>query len=270
MLDLARWIPDGIRRAIAAPTVHDRVLAGMYLHAVLPRLADLVRLDDEAREIARGLDLAVGFRVVRGPRALIELRRGEVAAHRDGGGDVCLLFPTCSLLNRMFAGEKVTPLPLWGLHRLGALKALTRLTDRLTAYLKPSDEAMRDAALRAKHVELSLLVGLAATREVARHDPRARRVAEALHDATIQYRVLPDGPVATVEIRHGEIEARPGGVADPSTSIDIQDLDLAVGLIRNQVDTFAANGAGRIKASGDLHVADQFNHLFERVGFYLH
>jgi hypothetical protein len=43
-----------------------------------------------------------------------------------------------------------------------------------------------------------------------------------------------------------------------------------MGLISGAVDTFAANGSGDIQASGNLHVADEFNHLFDRVGFYLH
>jgi len=40
-------------------------------------------------------------------------------------------------------------------------------------------------------------------------------------------------------------------------------------LINGKVDSFAANGGGDIKVSGNLHLADEFNHLFDRVGFYL-
>ena len=46
-------------------------------------------------------------------------------------------------------------------------------------------------------------------------------------------------------------------------------MDLAVALIKGQVDTFAANGAGDIRASGSLTLADEFNTLFDRVGLYL-
>jgi len=44
---------------------------------------------------------------------------------------------------------------------------------------------------------------------------------------------------------------------------------LAVDLVKGEVDTFAANGSGDIKASGGLALADEYNALFDRVGLYL-
>jgi hypothetical protein len=253
---------------LPVPSQRDAIRAHMHLHAVLPRLGDLARLDDEARGIVAGMKVAIGFQVLGGPRVVLHFANGGVRATKEGGGNVCLLFPSCAKLNAMFDGQKVTPIPLKGLHRMGDLKKLTRLTDILTRYLKPSDADMADAGFRAKHVELSLLVGLAATAAIATIEPKGRRIAGHMPSGTMVYDIG-GGPKAHVVIDHGDIRAFAGTVDDPTTTIEIRDVDLAVALIKGQVDTFAANGAGDIRASGSLTLADEFNTLFDRVGLYL-
>jgi hypothetical protein len=258
-----------VRKILAPPTPAARILADMHLHAVLPRIGDLVRLDDEAGAIARDMDVTIAFMVRGGPRVFLAFDRGKVTASRTGSCDVLLFFPSCELLNRMFAGEKVTPIPLKGIHHFKALQKFTKLSDLLTKYLKPTPEAMKDKTFRAKHVEMSLLVGLAACRSVAELDRGARRAADGLHDGTLLYSVGRGGPEAHIVITHGVIDARPGPVADPSTTVEIRDVDLAVDVIAGRVDTFAASGVCDLRLGGDLHLADGFNQLFDRVGFYL-
>lgn len=250
------------------PSVRDLVLANIHVHSVLPRIADLVRLDDEARQIASTMNVALEFRVAGGPRGVLTFCKGTVTASRTASSNAGLLFPSCNALNRMFAGEKVTPIPFKGLHHFKDLKQFEKLSNRLTVFLKPSAEDLKSPEFCAKHVEMSLLVGLAATRELADHEPRSQRVVEALHDGTIQYAVG-GGPSAWVDIKHHVIEVGPGELKDPSTSIFIRDVALAMDVMAGRVDTFACNGSGSIKASGNLHLADEFNHLFDRVGLYL-
>jgi len=249
--------------------LRETIRAHMHLFAVLPRLGDLARLDDEARGIVAGMKVAIGFNVVAGPRVVLRFADGSVTATKEGGANACLLFPSCAKLNAMFDGEKVTPIPVKGLHRLGDLKKLTRLTDILTRYLKPSEADLADPAFRSKHVELSLLVGLAATAPIAALEPKGQRIAHHMPSGTMLYDIG-DGPKAHVVIgEHGKIEAFAGTLDDPTTTIEIRDVDLAVALVKGEVDTFAANGSGAIRASGSLALADEFNTLFDRVGLYL-
>ena len=169
----------------------------MHLHAVLPRLADLARLDDEARAIISEMNVAIEFFVPGGPKVVLHFKNSSVRAVRTGKADVCLMFPTCKMLNDMFDGKKVTPIPIKGVHRMGDLKKLTRLTDILTRYLKPSQSEMADKEFRAKHVELSLLVGLAATEAIATIEAKGRRVASHMPSGTMLYDVK-GGPKAHV------------------------------------------------------------------------
>lgn len=259
---------EPLTRLFEPPSLAARILADMHLHAVLPRLGDLVRLDEEARRIASEINLTITFTVRAGPKVYLKFERGHVTAMREGSSDVLLFFASCELLNRMFAGEKVTPIPIKGIHHFKALEKFTKLTDILTKYLKPTPPALEDRAFCSRHVELSLLVGLSACRSIAELDPAAQRVVKNLYDGSIQYSVG-DGPNAYVVIHGGEIDVFPGTISNPSTTVEIRDLQLAVDLIASKVDTFAANGVGDIRVSGDLHLADEFNHLFDRVGFFL-
>lgn len=253
---------------LPATPLRESIRAHMHLHAVLPRLGDLARLDDEAGGIVAGMKVAIGFQVLGGPRVVLHFANGGVRATKEGGGNVCLLFPSCAKLNAMFDGEKVTPIPIKGVHRMGDLKKLTRLTEILTRYLKPSDADMTDAGFRAKHVELSLLTGLAATAAIATIEPKGRRIAGHMPSGTMLYDIG-GGPKAHVVVKDGVIEAFAGTLDDPTTTIQIRDVDLAVALVKGEVDTFAANGSGDIRASGSLTLADEFNTLFDRVGLYL-
>ena len=248
--------------------VHDRVLGAMHLHAVLPRLQELVRMDDEARGLVKGLDMRLEFKVFRGPRIVLAFKDGQVTASRDGASNVGLLFPSHAALNRMFAGENVVPIPFKGFWHLGKMKAFTRLTEILTEYLKPGEGALDDPAFRLKHVELSLLVGLAATDAVLALDPRAARIAAGLHEGTILYRVG-DQLEAHVIVRKSGIEAHGGSLPEPTTTLQIRDVDLCVDLIAGKVDTFAAMGACDVMITGGISLADEFNTLFDRVGLFL-
>ncbi|HOU52343.1 MAG TPA: SCP2 sterol-binding domain-containing protein [Myxococcota bacterium] len=254
------------------PPVRERVRASMHLHAVLGSLPHLVRLDPEGARLARGIgDVALEFRVFAGPRVVLEFRGGSVQVRQEGGSDVGIFFPSCQALNRMFDGEKVTPIP-FKFRGIGSLRALQRfpaMTDRLTHLLKPTREALEDPSFRARHVEISLLVGLAAVSSLLENDPRVKqRVGPALHHGSIQYEV-PGVFAVHVLLEPRGIRVGAGPLGDPATTITIRDVDLALGLLQGTVDTFAANGSGDIRASGDLHLADEFNQVFERVGFYL-
>lgn len=251
----------------AAP-VRERIRARMHLHAVLPRLQELVLLDDEARGIAAGLDLRLELAVLGGPRMALVFDNGKVTAARDARSNLGLLFPSAGALNRMFDGQKVVPIPHGSLWKLAQMKGFEKLTTLLTRYLKPSAADLADPAFRARHVELSLLVGLSACDAIFALDPKVERVRGALHDATIQYDVG-DAVAAFVTIEHGVITAHRGRVANPTAGIRIRDVDLAVDLIAGKVDTFAAVGVCDLKLYGMLPVVDEFNALFDRVGLYL-
>lgn len=260
------------RAVIRARAEKALVLANLNLHAVLPRLEELVKLDAHARELADALDLSVRFAVRGGPFVTLAIGHGTVKTSFDRSAryDVGLLFSTCDKLNAMFAGAPVTPLPFKGFLKLGRMKLFTELSNLLTRYLKPSDADMQSPEFRVKHLEMLLMTGLAGTADIARFDRKLRKVASHLPVGTMLVKVLPDGPSAHVVIREGaDIAATNGPVDAPTTTLEMHGVDVAIGLLSKKIDSFAALGAGTVRASGLLPLADEYNALLDRVGYYL-
>jgi hypothetical protein len=254
--------------------VDDRsfILANLHLHAVLPRLEELVELDEEAGSIARQMDLSVRFKVRGGPSEVVRISGGAVRSSREpkAKADLGLFFASCDQLNNLFMAKRAVPIPYKGLTRLGQMRRFGELTAILTRYLKPSDADLQDPVFKKKHVEMALLTGLSGAAEIARHDRKMEKVVDRLPWGTVQFSVLPDGPYAFARVdREKTIFVGNGTVADPTANLDIHGVDMAAGVLAGTVDTFAALGREEIRATGLLSLVDEFNALLDRVGSYL-
>ncbi len=247
------------------------IKANLHLHAVLPRLEELLRLDDEAKTVAKDMNVTIRFVVKGGPTVQIVFKNGVAKANLKpvGKNNIGLLFLSCEQLNRMFNGEKVIPIPYKGIHRIKDLKAFTRLTELLTKYLKPTDADMTDPSFKKKAVEMSLMTGLNGARVIAEFDTKMKKVADKLPSGTIEYNILPDGPQAHVIVERGHISAYNGPINSPTGTLEINGVDLAADLFANKVDSFAVLGAGDLRASGLLPLIDEFSALSDRVALYL-
>ncbi len=247
-----------------------RIKANLYLYAVLPRLEELAKLDDEARRIAGELDLVVQFVVNAGPAVQIAIKNGEIKAHRGKvvKPGVALFFHSCDQLVRMFNQETVIPIPYRGFTKLPLMKKFTRLTEILTRYLEPSDEDLKDPKFKAAHVEMSLMVGMAGAREIADLDPKMQKVVKKLPNGTLLFRVE-GGPSAHVIVDNRRIFALNGPISDPVGTLTLKNVDIAADVMAKKVDTFAALGIGDIKVSGLIPLVDEFNALMDRVSYFL-
>jgi hypothetical protein len=249
-----------------------QILANLHLHAVLPRLEELVKLDAEARSIASEMDLRVRFRVRGGPQTAISIEKGTVTASgdRSAKADLGLFFVNCDQLNNMFMDKVAVPIPYKHLLQLRHMTRFTKLTGIMTRYLKPSSANLEDPDFKKKHVEMTLMVGLSGAGEIAKYDRRMRKVVDRLPHGTIQFSVLPDGPFAHVSVDENKnIAVQNGKIDHPVANLDLNGVGLAADLLSDNLDTFAAVGSGDIKASGLLSLIDEFNALLDRVGHYL-
>ena len=245
------------------------ILANLHLHAVLPRLEELVKLDDEARSIAQQMKLRVRFKVRKGPSEVIEIVDGMVRSSSDpqARADLGLFFLSCEQLNNLFMDKRAIPLPYKGLTQLRQMGRFSKLTGILTRYLKPSETDLKDPGFKKKHVEMLLMAGLAGAAEVARCDPMMEKVVDRLPWGTVQFSVLPDGPYAYASVAEDKtISVANGTVADPTTNLDINGVDMAAGVLAGTVDTFAAVGREDLRATGLLSLIDELNALLDRAG----
>lgn len=249
-----------------------QILANLHLHAVLPRLEELVKLDEEAQSIAREMKLTVRFKVRNGPSRTVKIADGGVWTSSDPKADagLRLFFASCDQLNNMFLEKRAIPVPYRGLTQLPQMRRFSKLTGILTRYLKPSESDLEDPGFKKKHVEMALMAGLAGAAEVARYDPKMEHLVDQLPWGTLQFSVLPDGPYAFASVdKEKTIFVGNGRVSQPTANLDIDGVDMAAGVLAGTVDTFAALGRQDIRATGLLSLVDEFNALLDRVGYFL-
>jgi len=254
--------------------VKDRsyILANLHLHAVLPRLEELVKIDEEAQSIAKQTDLSVRFKVRKGPSRAVEISDGVVRTSSDpkAKADLGLFFASCDQLNNLFMEKRAIPVPYKGLKQLRQMSRFSKLTEILTRYLKPEEAALKDPTFKKKFVEMTLLTGLAGAAQIAKYDGKVEHAVELLPHGSIQFSVLPDGPFAFVEVdEEKNIRSGTGKIDSPSANLDINGVDMAADLLADRLDQFAALGGGDLRASGLLPLVDEFNALLDRVGKFL-
>jgi hypothetical protein len=254
--------------------VDDRsyILANLHLHAVLPRLEELVKLDEEAQSIARQMKLKVRLKVRKGPSEVVEISDGEVRTSSDpeAKADLGLLFLSCDQLNNLFMDKRAIPVPYKGLTQLRQMGRFSKLTEIMTRYLKPAEADLKDPEFKKKHVEMTLMAGLAGAAELAKHDRKMEKVVDRLPWGTVQFSVLPDGPYAFASVgKDKTIFVGNGTVANPTANLDINGVDMAAGVLAGTVDTFAAVGREDLRATGLLSLIDELNALLDRVSYFL-
>ncbi len=247
------------------------IKAHLNLNAVLQNLEDLVVLDKDMAQLTRAWDVVIQFAVTGGPVAHVAFSGGTC---RHGVGphpnpSVKLLFLSPAHLNKMFDG-KGTPIPLKGFTRLGFLqKEFSKLTDRLTHYLKPANGAMSDPEFLKTNTILTLHTAAYAVRELAALEPTSHEVAAHTPNGVLQMEVLPDGPCAALTFAKGKVSVHKGRADAPMAKMAFKDMRVANELLSGKLDAFLAVAEGAISLQGQLPMIDNAGLILDRVGLYL-
>ena len=259
------------KKSKCAAEERQKVLAHLNMLAVLPRLEELVQYDAEAQELIMGMKFSIRFRVFNGPSILIAIGNGKISSTTDTtlSADTGLLFTSYEQANRMFAGEKVVPIPYWGAWKMADLKRFTQLSGLLEKYLKPSEDNLKDPGFKAHAVKMTLHTIAAGVAQVAQHDEKASHWAEAVPEGVAMFKVLPEGPAACISVQGGRFRPIWGEVKTPTVSTTFKDIDTALNLFTGKLDAFAALGGGDVRISGLIPMADHLNAIIDRVGWYL-
>ncbi len=249
--------------------VDQGTLARVNLFAVLRTLEGLPAHDEEARSIAAGQRETVQFTVGGVGKARLKIGDGAIAFLPGGGGaSINLWFPNGAALNAMFVG-KGNPIPLKGLTKIGYLKGpFTRLTDRLTHYLRVKPDLLKNAAWRRANSELSLHVAFYALSEIANEDPDGRLNAARMADGGILV-AAKDGPSLSVVVKGGRLETRKGEAAENRARMVFSSTEDAGALIRGELSAYLAIGTGQVALGGYTPLIDHMNKILGLVPRYL-
>ena len=253
-------------------SVDPRALSRLYLHAVLPCIADMAAQDEAARRAVAGWNLSLGFRIVGGPGATLRFAQGKVEhlPHRDVPATIELLFLGDRHLNAFFSGKNwALPLPVCAPWRIGTLIGFSKLADRMQAILLGDPVLLADPATRRLFTRMTLITAGLGLRPLAQFDAEAGALLRAAPPGLAAFTI--DGEEnATVWFDSGTSAAgwsTPPRV--PDVVIRFADREVAYRALRDEIDSLASVGTGEIEVDGLVPLADSLNAVMERLRPYL-
>ena len=246
-----------------------RTLAYINLFAILGALPYLCELDAEAARLVEGKAVSIGFSVKGGPEATLFFGGGK--CRMVPGTDRCevkLPFSSCEKFNGLIDGT-VTPIPSKGFTKIGfLLKSFTKLTDRLSAYLRPAPEALEDPEFFRISTILMFHVIAEAITQIGNEDKIGRFSVSNIVDGTAKL-AIKDGPAAALCCRNHRLLTIHRAPEQFLSYMEFQDLHLARDLFDGKVNAIAAVGLGQVRIGGMISQIDNINRILDRVALYL-
>jgi len=249
----------------------DLVKANLNLYAVLKNLEDLCEYDKEMKDLISSWNISIQFIVRNGPSAFLHFSRGkcEVARGSMKNPSIVLFFISPSHLNRMFDG-KANPIPFKGFTKLGFLsKEFPRLTDRLSYYLRPTDELIKNNDYFKMNTRLTLNTAAFSIPEIAAFDSTGIKISSKIPDGTVVMRILPGFHSASITFSGGAASAQKGDTENPMAVMEMKNLEVAGDFLNGRSDPFTAIASGDVSIMGLIPMLDNMSILLDRVQHYL-
>ena len=247
----------------------ERTLSFIILYAVLGALTELCRLDEESLQLIADKNVSVGFAVKNGPEATLSFKNGACSFTPGAGGcDIRLPFGSPRRFNGLIDGS-ATPIPSKGFTRIGfLLKTFTKLTDRLSLYLRPQPEQLEDPDFFRTSTTMMLYVILEAVAQIGNLDKVGRHSAGYIVDGNIKVEIA-DGPVGFIEAKDHKLTARHCEPENYMSFMQFCDMATARQLFDGKLNAVAAVGLDKVRMGGMISQVDNVNRILDRVALYL-
>ena len=249
-----------------------KALAYVNMYGVLGTLENLCAMDDTAKSILKELKKPVSlcFSVKNGPCATFHFtREGCRMTEGDAGCSCKMAFATPEAFNNLIDASKPgLPVknPVQVLSFL--LGPFTKLTNRLTELLRPSEEAMKERAFFELSTTLTLYTIAGSISALANNDPISKISAENTVDGEISLGIK-DVAKITLIVKDHHFTTVKAPSEKPRAIMEFADLDLAAGLFAGKVSTINEMCKGTIYLRGMLSMLDNVNRILDRVSVYL-
>lgn len=246
------------------------VLARCNLFAVLGAIPKLIELDPEAAALVAGKRIKIGFSVKNCAEATLVLKDGKAEMVKGTKGcSIKLYFASPEKFNALIDGTG-TPIPVSGFHHIGfLLKEFTKLTDILSAYLRPTPEKLMDPVFFERSTTLMLFVIGRAIVQIGNHDKVGMFSASNIVDGKILLGIGEDLSVAIhAKGSHLMFNPEPND-RDVTSRMVFDSLQTARNLFDGKINAIAAVGMGQVRISGMISQVDNVNRILDRVAIYL-
>ena len=248
-----------------------RIKTHLFLHAVLPQLEEVVRVDAPAQTVVAGWRSSIALQVAGGPGVRLVVADGCLRAVRRGRGlpSLGLLLPSPAAAVRMFEGGRAVPLPWIGAWRVRLISGLRSLSGRLQYYLKADRSRLEADDTFAVAVRIRLGVLVYAIAVLAECWEEGRRIAASgAGEGVIAVGVADCPPLQLSNTGSGVTVARES-VRPANVTVEFADPAAAFGILSGTLDLWTAIGTGAVRLRGHLLLLDPVLQLMARVGSYL-
>ncbi len=247
-----------------------KTLAYINMYAILGALENLCELDSEASALVKTKKpVSIGIAVTDGPSATLTFKNGRCRMEQGiENCDVLLPFGTCEKFNGMIDGT-VTPLPCKGFSKIGfLLNKFTPLTDKLSAYLRPSDDDLKDDKFFEISTKLMFYVITVAISQIANNDAIGKFSAGFIEDGLVEVSIK-DCVSATIKVKNNHLVTIKEKPEKFRAKMEFETIRLARDLFDGKVNAIAAMGEGSVTIIGLVSMIDNINRILDRVALYL-
>ena len=249
-----------------------KAMAYVNMYGVLATLENLCAMDEEAKAVLAELKHPVSlcFSVKNGPCGTFHFTKEGCRMTEGDAGCTCKMqFGSPAAFNALIDSSK-PGIPVKNPVQVLAflLGPFTKLTDRLTKLLRPSEEDMKDRTFFEKSTILTLYTVSGAISALANTDSISRISAEYTVDGDVSLGVK-DVAYVTIRIKDNHFTTIKSPCENPRAIMEFADLDLAAGLFAGTVSTINEMCKGTIYLRGMINMLDNINRILDRVSVYL-
>lgn len=249
-----------------------KAMAYVNMYGVLGTLENLCALDETAKSILFELKNPVSlcFSVKNGPCCTFHFTADGCRVTEGDAGCTCKMsFGSPEAFNNLIDQSR-PGLPVKNpVQVLSFLMGpFTKLTNRLTELLRPSEEAMRDRAFFEKSTILTLYTIAGAISALANTDSISRVSADYTVDGEISMGIRNSVQV-TILVKDHHFTTIKAPSANPRAIMEFATIDLAAGLFAGKVSTINEMCKGTIYMRGMISMLDNVNRILDRVSVYL-
>lgn len=247
-------------------------MAYVNMYGVLGTLENLCALDAPAKQILSELKKPVSlcFSVKDGPCCTFHFTREGCRMTEGDSGCTCkMVFAGPEGFNALIDSAKPgvpTKNPVQVLSFL--LGPFTKLTNRLTELLRPSDAALKDRAFFEESTLLTLYTIAGAISALANTDSISQISAGNTVDGDISLGIR-DSAQVTIRVREHRFATIKAPCEKPRAIMEFATIDLAAGLFAGKVSTIEEMCRGTICLRGMISMLDNVNRILDRVSVYL-
>lgn len=244
--------------------------AKINLFAVLRNIQDLCSMDAQSKELIKDVKLGVQFIVPEVGEATLTFKNGECkfTPGRASAG-LKLWFMSAEHFNKLIDGEKTIPLFI-NVFKVGfLLNTFTKLADRLSYYLKPTDELLENEEYFRINTYLTAFTAFYALCQIGNSDVKGKANASRIPEGKIQL-TIKDGPSMVIKVdENHRMEPSMGETDNPRAVMAFGSLKTANDVLNGKSDIFSNLGSGNFAIKGYLPMLDNMSKLLSQVSFYL-